>query len=202
MCRQEQWTSVELHVDEEHCECKDIRKIVQMWQKMNMNFLEVLFTGDYYINPKYLRDNEVMETWHQILSYNNDMAYYDVNKAFMSVIGQTKGTAKASEITATKVMTIARLVMVLEKLNRNVPYEQIVRCSAIEQEALLKLKTEYEKEKGRRYVDQRRTAYYRGMPQGVSGAVSASAHCAHHCICCTGYHAGDADHFFKIHSRL
>ena len=146
MCRQEQWTSVELHVDEEHCECKDIRKMVQMWQKMNMNFLEVLFTGDYYINPKYLRDDEVMETWHQILSYNNDMAYYDVNKAFMSVIGQTKGTAKASEITAKKVMTIARLVMVLEKLNRNAPYEQIVRCSAIEQEALLKLKAEYEKE--------------------------------------------------------
>ena len=146
MCRQEQWTSVELHVDEEHCECKDIRKMVQMWQKMNMNFLEILFTDNYYINPKYLRHNGVMEYWHQILSYNDNMAYYDVNKAFMSVIGQTKGTARANEITAKKVMTVARLVMVLEKLNRNVPYEQIVRYSVSEQEALLKLKTEYEKE--------------------------------------------------------
>ena len=146
MCRQGQWTSVELHVDEEHCECKDIRKMVQMWQKMNMNFLEILFTDNYYINPKYLHDDEIMETWHQILSYNDEMAYYDVNKAFMSIIGQTKGTARASEITAKKVMTIARLVIVLEKLNRNVPYEQIVKCSTIEQEALLELKAKYEKE--------------------------------------------------------
>ena len=144
MCRQEQWTSVELHVDEEHCECKDIRKMVQMWQKMNMNFLEILFTDNYYINPKYLRHNGVMEYWHQILSYNDNMAYYDVNKAFMSVIGQAKGTARANEITAKKVMTVARLTMVLEKINRNVPYEQIVKCSTIEQKTLFRLKEEYE----------------------------------------------------------
>lgn len=144
MCRQERWTSVELHVDEEHCECKDIRKMVQMWQKMNMNFLEILFTENYYINPKYLRNDEIMEIWYQIVSHNNEIAYYDINKAFKSIIGQTKGTARASKITAKKVMTIARLAIVLEKINRNIPYEQIVRCSIIEQQALLKLKEKYE----------------------------------------------------------
>ena len=37
----------------EHIEVKDIRLMCQMWKKQNMNFLEILYTKFFVLNPKY-----------------------------------------------------------------------------------------------------------------------------------------------------
>ena len=40
----------ELHLDNgEHCEIKDIREMVKMWRKQNINFLEIFYTKYYEI---------------------------------------------------------------------------------------------------------------------------------------------------------
>ena len=51
--------SMEIHLaNEEHCEVKDIREIVNMFKKQNINFVEILFTEYKWINPlyQYLKD--------------------------------------------------------------------------------------------------------------------------------------------------
>ena len=53
-CLNKNWVSKELRSDEdEHIEVKDIRYMREMWQKQNINYLELLYTEYFIINPKY-----------------------------------------------------------------------------------------------------------------------------------------------------
>lgn len=129
MCNQEKWLSVELHVDGEHCEVKDIREMKHMWQKSNMNFLEILFTDYYLLNPKAEENSEIMQIWREILANANDIAYYDRYSMFMSIMGQTKGIMKAKKITGKKVIATMRMYSVMVNVMRNWNYRDIVHIS-------------------------------------------------------------------------
>lgn len=70
----------------EHCVVKDIREIVKMWKKQNINFLEILFTDYFYIQEFYV------PFWNNFLDIRDKIVYYDVEKTFNSISGQAKHT--------------------------------------------------------------------------------------------------------------
>ena len=76
--------SKEIHLaNNEHCEVKDIRELVKMFKKQNINFLEILYTNYCWVNPFY------KEVWEDTFIKNRDnIVYYDVNKAIQSICGQ------------------------------------------------------------------------------------------------------------------
>ena len=70
----------------EHCVVKDIREIIKQWKKQSFNFLEILFTDYYIINPTFLKE------WDEILKEKEFIARMDLNKAIKSISGQAKNT--------------------------------------------------------------------------------------------------------------
>lgn len=62
----------ELHIGEEHCEVKDIREMVKMWKKQNLNFLEILYTDYFILNPsyRYVWDEFIKPFREEIVNYN------------------------------------------------------------------------------------------------------------------------------------
>ena len=79
--------SKEYHFENgEHCVVKDIREIVKMWKKQNINFLEILFTDYFYIHEFYV------PYWDKFLDIRDKIVYYDVTKTFNSISGQAKHT--------------------------------------------------------------------------------------------------------------
>lgn len=71
----------------EHCEIKDIRLIVDMFKKQNINFLEILVTDYMWLNPKYEHH------WREwFMSNTEDICHYDERKAVLSMTGQALHT--------------------------------------------------------------------------------------------------------------
>lgn len=65
----------------EHSEVKDIREMFKMFKKQNMNFLEILFTDYFKINPMF------EGLWNMILLIRNDIPYLYPNKAVLGMAG-------------------------------------------------------------------------------------------------------------------
>jgi predicted nucleotidyltransferase len=89
--------SVEIEVNtffnNEHCELKDIREMVKMWKKQNINFMEILFTDYYWINEQY-EENFVRE----FVIYNEKIARYNPEFAIKSMAGQALATLERGKI--------------------------------------------------------------------------------------------------------
>lgn len=81
-CRSE--VSSSLSVLGEKSDVKDIRIMFQNFKKMNINFLEILFTEWKIINPKY--EKEVKE----LLDNAENIASYNKKALFNSIIGMSK----------------------------------------------------------------------------------------------------------------
>ena len=90
LCLSDKPVSRELHFENgEHCEIKDIREIVKMFKKQNINFLEILFTEYCWLNPMY----KVL--WKiYFCQFKEDIVRFDENKAWQSIIGQAIHTLK------------------------------------------------------------------------------------------------------------
>ena len=64
----------------EHCEVKDIREFIKMFEKQNINFIEILFTEYKWVNPKFLllvewyRVSEALNPQTHAANFNNDLA--------------------------------------------------------------------------------------------------------------------------------
>lgn len=75
--------SKELHINDTHCEVKDIRLMVDCYKKQNLNFIETLFTPYYKINPIY----EYL--WQYYFANNAErIAHYNEDKCIQSTVGQ------------------------------------------------------------------------------------------------------------------
>lgn len=73
----------------EHIEVKDIRLMCQMWKKQNMNFLEILYTKFFVLNPKYA------DIFNQtFILYRSNISAYNIHQMIQSTIGQIKSTMK------------------------------------------------------------------------------------------------------------
>ena len=71
-----------------HCEVKDIREMNKMFLKQNTNFLEILFTDYYWINPIYKNQIEIMRSNAEAIAFCNKEV------ALFSILGQTKRAVK------------------------------------------------------------------------------------------------------------
>ena len=58
----------------EHIDIKDIRVMFEILKKSNVNFLEILFTEFYYLNPKYALEFEVLQRYAEALAFANKKA--------------------------------------------------------------------------------------------------------------------------------
>lgn len=108
----------------EHIEVKDIRLMVDMWKKQNINFLEILFTDYDWINPKY------SYLWANTFYMDRqNIAKYNLNYMANSICGQARGYIKdlKKEYNPKKAMNLVRLQRTLEKyLFLYLPFNQSI----------------------------------------------------------------------------
>jgi predicted nucleotidyltransferase len=71
------------HVREnnEHIDFKDIRLYIETFRKQNLNFLEILFTPYYIINPLYKKE------WDKLVEHREDIARMNPKRAIQSMKG-------------------------------------------------------------------------------------------------------------------
>lgn len=102
--------SKEIHLENgEHCEIKDIREIVKNFRKQNVNFIEILYTYDCWINPRYA------ELWEHYFAANKEIiSHYDVNKCVQSICGQAIHTLKQNKTDGKKYSNGLRLMYFLK----------------------------------------------------------------------------------------
>lgn len=67
--------------NEEHTDWKDIRLYMETFRKQNLNFLEILFTDFYWINPLYA------EEWNRLIEERENIARMNPVRAVKSMYG-------------------------------------------------------------------------------------------------------------------
>lgn len=122
------------YTDGSHIEVKDIRLMYNMWQKQNINFIEILYTNYYIINPNY------QYYWNGMAALRDDMTKYNPRKIIDSIIGQALNTIKAEEISAKKYVNAYRLLYFLEKYVEDVDYINCIVMPDILRKTLLDIK--------------------------------------------------------------
>lgn len=73
----------------EHLDIKDIRLYFDNFKKQNINFVEILFTDFYLVNPKY------KDLWEILLYFREDIAHYNRNAALRCMAGMSMEKKKA-----------------------------------------------------------------------------------------------------------
>ena len=112
--------SREIHFENgEHCEVKDIREIVKMFCKQNLNFLEILFTPYHYINPDYKMFWDVYFT-----KRNERIAHYSQKQTIMSITGQAIHTLKQNPTNGKKYADGLRMFNFLTEYLRGRSYAE------------------------------------------------------------------------------
>lgn len=74
---------------EEHCDIKDVREYFKIFRKSNINFVEILFTKYYIVNPRY----EVY--WNMLLENNEALARINPYAAVSCMKGMAMEKRKA-----------------------------------------------------------------------------------------------------------
>lgn len=106
----------------EHCEVKDIREMVDMFKKQNINFIEILYTDYFILNPFY------EELWNEyFIKYREDIAHFDRNKTIQSICGQAIHTLKQDPTDGKKVSNAYRLYYFLSDYLNGRPYHQCIQ---------------------------------------------------------------------------
>ncbi len=122
LCLSPEMVSKELHYKDEHIEVKDIRLMRQMWMKQNINFIEILFTEYYILNPKYEK------LFNQYFVENREtIAHFDRNKTLVSISSQLLNTLDQGMGDNKKLYNSWRLYYFLEKYIAGEPYEKCLK---------------------------------------------------------------------------
>ena len=71
------------HVREnnEHTDFKDIRLMFGTFRKQNLNFLEILFTDYFVLNPEYINE------WNELIDHREEVAHYNIYSAVKAMKG-------------------------------------------------------------------------------------------------------------------
>ena len=70
-----------VRTNDEHIDLKDIRKYVEHFRKQNLNFLEILFTDYFIINPLYA------DQWNRLVDAREAIAHMNMYRAVKSMKG-------------------------------------------------------------------------------------------------------------------
>lgn len=73
----------------EHLDIKDIRLYFDNFKKQNINFLEILFTKYYIVNPKY------KDLWQELRAGREEIAHFNPNQAMRCMAGMSMEKKKA-----------------------------------------------------------------------------------------------------------
>jgi hypothetical protein len=74
-------STTHIRANEEHIDFKDIRLYMQTFRKQNLNFLEILFTPFYIINPKY------KDEWMRLVNAREAIANFNRYRGVQSMKG-------------------------------------------------------------------------------------------------------------------
>lgn len=140
-CLNKEWVSKELHYENgEHIEIKDIRMLREMFMKQNINYLEILYSEYFIINPKY---EELFNTY--FIKNKDLISHYDQEKAMKSISGQLLHTLKQNPTDNKKLYNAHRLFYFLRDYLAEEPYEKCIKPNG--DEALFLRELKYGKEK-------------------------------------------------------
>ena len=73
----------------EHTDIKDIRLYFDNFKKQNINFVEILFSNYYIINPKY------QDLWDELIKNRENIAHYNYNQTLRCIAGMSMEKKKA-----------------------------------------------------------------------------------------------------------
>jgi hypothetical protein len=105
--------------DPEVCECMTLQHMVANWKKQNPNFLEIMFTHFYVLNPEY---EDIW--WDYIDNHREDIVRYDVRQGIMSVAHQALNTIKQGPFDGKKIGNGYRLMHLLCMYEAGEPYRE------------------------------------------------------------------------------
>jgi predicted nucleotidyltransferase len=74
-------STTHIRANEEHIDFKDIRLYIETFRKQNLNFLEILFTDYYIINPLYKTE------WDRLVAAREEIAHMNPWRAVKSMKG-------------------------------------------------------------------------------------------------------------------
>lgn len=74
-------STTHVRANDEHTDWKDIRLYMETFRKQNLNFLEILFTDFYIINPMY------REQWDRLVAAREQIAHMNPHRAVKSMKG-------------------------------------------------------------------------------------------------------------------
>lgn len=77
--------------NDEHCDVKDIRLMVNNFLKQNINFLEILFTDYYWVDENYKTEIEALRAMRE------EIAHYNMIASINAMAGMTYEKKKAME---------------------------------------------------------------------------------------------------------
>lgn len=127
ICMNTKPVSKELHYNNTHIEVKDIRLMCEMWKKQNVNFVEILFTKYFIVNPFY------KDYWDYIVGKKTSISHYDMQRTIVSIASQIKNTIKHEEVTGKQFANAGQLVYFLQHYIKGKPYEE---CLIMDEEHL------------------------------------------------------------------
>lgn len=135
MCLKSEWLSKELHLEDEHIEVKDIRELRNMFLKQNINFIEILYTDYFILNPKYEK------LWKTYFVNNREaISHCDRYKALKSISGQLIHTLRQGPSDNKKLHNAHRLYYFLENYLNNKVYLDCIHPEGESYEFLRDLK--------------------------------------------------------------
>lgn len=144
----EETFSKTMNIDGEFCEVKDIRKYFRTMEKANLNFLEILTTDYYIVNPQY------EDLWNELRAETENICFILKPKLLTSSLGMMKQKYKqmtkdtpalhekivAHSYDSKSLVHLARLFSFIDKYANGASFADAVWCNEQERETLLGIK--------------------------------------------------------------
>ena len=120
---------------EEHCEVMSIMHLIDNFKKQNINFIEILYTEYFWINPFYEK------LWnYYFISFRDLISHYDINKAVISTSRQAIRTLKQNPLNGKKVGNGKRLFYFLNSYLAGKNYKDCIFITGELQKEILNIK--------------------------------------------------------------
>lgn len=129
-----------IYDNNEHINIKDIRLIREMFLKQNINFIEILYTEYFILNPKY---EDLFKTY--FINNRENISHYDVNKTIKSICGQAIHTLRQDPSDRKKIYNAQRLYHFLKSYKAGMPYIDCIQPKGQEFRMLWSIKFGNEK---------------------------------------------------------
>lgn len=124
----------------EVCECMTLMHMCANWKKQNPNFLEILFTEFFIVNPAY------STRWHDFrFEWREKIAHYDIRQGILSVAHQAIHTIKQNPMDGKKIGNGYRLLHLLCAYDFGVDYAHCLVPLEDDCEKIKRLKSGEEK---------------------------------------------------------